>query len=99
MCCKELITHVTAVKGEPACRALFLALTLFAHTGCAQSDISTSLESTSLETAGIPAGEFISGSDAAEREYAYTLAEAAYGHSQLITRYPTLMKRPGVATA
>ncbi|RDD61692.1 formylglycine-generating enzyme family protein [Ferruginivarius sediminum] len=36
------------------------------------------------ETVAIPAGEFIAGSDRAEREYAYSLDEKAYGHS--ITR-------------
>ncbi len=36
------------------------------------------------ETAAIPAGAFIAGSDRAEREAAYRLDEAAYGHS--ITR-------------
>ena len=30
----------------------------------------------------IPAGDFVIGSDRAEREYAYTLDEAAYGHSR-----------------
>ena len=30
----------------------------------------------------VPAGAFIAGSDAAEREYAYQLDEAAYGHSR-----------------
>ncbi|PIW29884.1 MAG: hypothetical protein COW30_03775 [Rhodospirillales bacterium CG15_BIG_FIL_POST_REV_8_21_14_020_66_15] len=33
-------------------------------------------------TIGIPAGPFIAGSDAAERERAYRLDEAAYGHSR-----------------
>ena len=33
------------------------------------------------ETAPVPAGSFIAGSDAAEREAAYRLDEAAYGHS------------------
>ncbi len=33
------------------------------------------------ETVTIPAGPFVSGSDRAERERAYTLDEAAYGHS------------------
>ena len=33
------------------------------------------------ETAPVPAGTFIAGSDAAEREAAYRLDEAAYGHS------------------
>ena len=30
----------------------------------------------------VPAGPFIAGSDAAEREYGYQLDEAAYGHSR-----------------
>ncbi len=33
------------------------------------------------ETVPVPAGPFISGSDRSEREYAYRLDEAAYGHS------------------
>ncbi|MGI9415549.1 MAG: hypothetical protein ACR2PM_17870 [Hyphomicrobiales bacterium] len=34
------------------------------------------------ETVLIPAGPFITGSDAAEREAAYRLDETAYGHSR-----------------
>ncbi len=34
------------------------------------------------EVVEVPAGSFIAGSDAAEREYAYRLDEAAYGHSR-----------------
>ena len=34
------------------------------------------------ELVAIPAGEFVTGSDRAEREYAYQLDEAAYGHSR-----------------
>ena len=33
-------------------------------------------------TVAVPAGPFIEGSSAAEREYAYQLDEAAYGHSR-----------------
>ena len=34
------------------------------------------------EVVSIPAGAFVTGSDRAEREYGYTLDEAAYGHSR-----------------
>lgn len=37
------------------------------------------------EVAAIPAGQFIVGSDAAEREYAYQIDEVAYGHSRTRT--------------
>ena len=35
-----------------------------------------------LETIEIPAGPFVAGSDEAERDTAYALDEAAYGHSR-----------------
>jgi len=51
-----------------------------------------------IETVTIPAGEAIIGSDKKEREYAYSLDEAAYGHS--ITRergwYDTEFKRQSI---
>ena len=46
---------------------------------------SASAQSSTLpqpETVEIPAGQFIMGSDTEEREYAYQLDEAAYGHSR-----------------
>jgi len=39
-------------------------------------------ETDTLETVTIPGGAFIRGSDAEERDYGYTLDEAAYGHSR-----------------
>jgi formylglycine-generating enzyme required for sulfatase activity len=41
-----------------------------------------SAEPVAPETVTVPAGPFIAGSDAAEREHAYTLDEAAYGHGR-----------------
>ena len=56
MCCKELITHVTAVKGEPACRALFLTGALLVITACSQGGgISTDLPIPTPDTTVIPA--------------------------------------------
>ena len=60
-------------------RALVLTATILATgAGMAMADISVP------PTIAIPAGPFIHGSDRAEREAAYRLDEAAYGHS--ITR-------------
>jgi formylglycine-generating enzyme required for sulfatase activity len=38
------------------------------------------------QTVSVPAGAYVAGSDAAEREYGYQLDEAAYGHSVTRTR-------------
>jgi len=58
--------------------ALLLSAALLFPGGAAGQDLELP------ETLEIPAGPFIEGSDAAEREEAYRLDEAAYGHS--ITR-------------
>ncbi len=44
--------------------------------------VATSGDVSIPETVTIPAGAFIAGSDRSEREYAYRLDEAAYGHSR-----------------
>ena len=102
MRCKELITFVTVVKGEPACRALFLTCALLLNTACAQSDTSPDLATSGSDTAvilpassndptpapdtaSIPSGSYIAGSNQQEREYAYQLDETAYGHSRTRT--------------
>ena len=54
----------------------FLALSI---AGC--SEPVDSQEITPPDTIAIPAGPFMTGSDAEEREYGYTLDEAAYGHT------------------
>lgn len=46
------------------------------------AQVTRSAESVAPQTVTVPAGPFIAGSDAAEREYAYRLDEAAYGHSR-----------------
>ena len=57
--------------------ALCFAVSGAALTGAAHAE--TALVPEVVE---VPAGPFIAGSDAAEREYAYQLDEAAYGHSR-----------------
>lgn len=54
--------------------AIFIGLTLL----CAST---VSANDPAPKTTSIPAGDFIQGSDTAEREAAYLLDEAAYGHS------------------
>ena len=49
------------------------------HAGPVQSD---QMPVSGIQLIEIPAGPFIAGSDAAEREQAYQLDEAAYGHSR-----------------
>ncbi len=102
MRCQKLITLVTAVKGEPACRALFLTCALLTITACAGNSKTSGLPSsqpvttiveavssgeptTAPDTAAIPAGSYIAGSDQQEREFGYQLDEAAYGHSRTRT--------------
>ncbi|MEJ2015058.1 MAG: SUMF1/EgtB/PvdO family nonheme iron enzyme [Limibacillus sp.] len=58
---------------------LLAALLLLIAAGCADGKAAPDLPLP--ETVPIPAGPFIEGSDAAERETAYRLDEAAYGHS------------------
>lgn len=70
-------TFVTAVIREPACRALFFASALLLQTACAHGE-----PTPAPETVKIPAGVFVLGSTHQEREYAYQLDEAAYGHSR-----------------
>ena len=101
MCCKKLVTSVTGLKGEPACRALFFTCALLVVTACAGSSTTPAVPSpepdtqvieavsssrpTPPDTVAIPAGAYIAGSDQQEREYAYQLDEAAYGHSRTRT--------------
>ena len=67
------------MKQQPACllqqafMMLLAVVSVLASSGHGQA-----LE---IDTVGIPAGAFIQGSDRAEREAAYRLDEAAYGHS------------------
>jgi len=51
---------------------------VFFASGCVAAGGNISIP----ETVTIPAGAFIAGSDRREREYAYKLDEAAYGHSR-----------------
>ena len=62
----------------------FLASILFALAAASPAVAETALAEPLPVLVDIPAGPFIAGSDGAEREYAYQLDEAAYGHS--ITR-------------
>lgn len=60
-------------------RQLVIAAALvWSLSGCA----SAAQEFTTPEVISVPAGEFIAGSDQAEREAAYALDEAAYGHDR-----------------
>lgn len=83
---------------EPACRALFFSLLMAFQFACSAQTVETNSGAANTDavapeavalvapaTVAIPAGEFIMGSDAAEREYGYTLDEAAYGHSRTRT--------------
>ena len=83
----QLVQRLTAVLKEPARRALFLTAVILSLTGCAQAEQRSAPASELIapETASIPAGEFIMGSTADEREYAYQLDDAAYGHSRTRT--------------
>ena len=56
MRCKELITAVAAVTGEPACRALFLTCTLLVNTACAQGGTTPALPAPEPDAAIILAG-------------------------------------------
>jgi formylglycine-generating enzyme required for sulfatase activity len=58
---------------------LAAALAVLPLIGCAQSGGAP--EVPVPDTVAVPAGTFVSGSDRAERDYAYRLDEAAYGHS------------------
>jgi len=49
---------------------------------CVNTSLTAGDDWTSPETVQIPAGSFVMGSDPNEREYAYRLDEAAYGHSR-----------------
>ena len=60
-----------------ACAVFGLALVVVTPTAAAQADAVDG-----FDLIEIPAGPFIAGSDAAERERAYRLDEAAYGHSR-----------------
>ena len=62
-------------------RRTYLTLALVLLTGCAAQADPTS----DPVTVSIPAGSFVMGSDRAEREAAYRLDEAAYGHSRTRT--------------
>lgn len=62
---------------ELACRALFYSLAFALTPACTSSKTHPA-----PPTVTIPAGAFIMGSNAQEREYAYQLDEAAYGHSR-----------------
>ena len=54
----------------------------FALSGAALAGAAHAETAIAPEVVEVPAGPFIAGSDAAEREYAYQLDEAAYGHSR-----------------
>ena len=54
----------------------------FAVSGAAFAGATHAETAIAPEVVEVPAGPFIAGSDAAEREYAYQLDEAAYGHSR-----------------
>ena len=56
-------------------RSMAFAMSLVFGAGCATAD------TPAPETVMVPAGPFVMGSDRAEREAAYRLDEAAYGHS------------------
>ena len=62
------------MRGVKPLAPVLAALAVLAATPAAAADIAP-------ETVAVPAGPFIAGSDAAEREAAYRLDEAAYGHS------------------
>ncbi len=55
-------------------------MAVWAPMGC--SSTAAKMSFTLPETVSVPAGPFIAGSDKAERELAYQLDEAAYGHSR-----------------
>ncbi len=81
VCSKDqLVTLISAVTKEPARRALFFTVAILQLAGCVHAE-----PLSRPETVSIPAGEFIMGSTKAEREYAYQLDEAAYGHSRTRT--------------
>ena len=69
------MTHPTAAIGH----AISIVLALLVVTTASQHG-----HALEIDTVPVPAGPFIEGSDRAEREAAYRLDEAAYGHS--ITR-------------
>ncbi len=64
--------------GAKLCHLIIAAAMVWSLAGCA----SAAQEFTTPEVVSIPAGEFIAGSDQAEREAAYALDEAAYGHDR-----------------
>lgn len=70
------------LRTAPTRRTTFVASVagaLLVFYGAAVADDRAALDPP--ETVHVPAGAFIAGSDAEEREYAYRLDEAAYGHS------------------
>jgi len=73
-CEKHLTASFKVAYKEPVYRALFLGVTCWLQVACAFADIPKSVD--------VPEGCFIAGSDRAEREYAYQLDAAAYGHTR-----------------
>ena len=72
------------MTSTPTCfRSLVPAAFVFCLMGA--TDIAAAGDVPLPETVTIPAGAFITGSDAAEREAAYRLDEQAYGHSRTRT--------------
>ncbi len=74
---KPTSTPMSLVIKEPACRALFLIVALVTQTACVHAK-----PLAAPDTVTIRGGEFLMGSNQAEREYAYLIDEAAYGHSR-----------------
>jgi formylglycine-generating enzyme required for sulfatase activity len=63
-------------------RVVAAALALAMVSGCGASPVGKDTAADQIpRLAHIPAGDFIAGSSRAEREQAYRLDEAAYGHS------------------
>ncbi len=73
----QLLTLKSLFRTERSTIFLFVLLSLLAVTPLP-------VDALEVDTVNVPAGSFIQGSDRAEREAAYILDEAAYGHS--ITR-------------
>lgn len=69
-------------SGRGAYRALTVALGLLALGACAQQAPARAADIPVPALVSVPAGPFVVGSDRAEREAAYRLDEAAYGHSR-----------------
>ena len=79
--CFEEKTQIPVISRQRNLRVRILTFVLFGFFWLIASPVHSQVPVP--ETVGIPAGPFIAGSDRTEREAAYRLDEAAYGHNRI----------------